>query len=129
MREPEVIKLLKGIFGGKSVHRFIPGPYSIRGIADCLIVSNNFNYFCEIKMNNTSVTLNQKRFLASISCPILLRVIERKKKIIIHAEEGSYYPKEMLELRNIISLKKGGIWEIESKDISEILTEKEETSA
>lgn len=126
MKEGQVIDIMKGIFGAENVHRFTPGPYTPRGVFDTMVNADGFNYWVEVKMNDTVITENQKRFGRSVSCPVILRVIGRANKIIIFCERDDYaerwnYPGELWQIKNIIAAKMGGVWSLEWREVAEVI--------
>ncbi|MCB1147357.1 MAG: hypothetical protein KDK38_11180 [Leptospiraceae bacterium] len=83
MKESEVIDIFRKIFGRQRVHRFTPGPYSPRGVADCMVVYGDRNFWVEIKINRTKLTALQKIFLRSVALPTVFHVDTKKKEITV----------------------------------------------
>lgn len=120
MKEAQVIDLLKGLFGKENVHRFTPGPYSPRGVFDVMIHDSGFNWWIEVKMNDTKISTNQKRFAMSVASPVFLIVKERLKTVRIY--HGGLYPPLLDELAVHVAGKIGGVWQTDHRLLREVLS-------
>jgi hypothetical protein len=116
LKEGDIIQALKRALPKGQLVRFNPGPMSPRGISDVLITWNGKEYFCEVKVDKTRTTKNQKRFLERRANPVILHYYSDKnlfKIFLINADivGGERQDWELISMMMLSKLPRR-IWEV-----------------